>query len=275
MTAAQLAQEIRKAADHDTGALILEAIDAPEVQAAISDAESKGTAIVLLDAPLPSPSPGKIRPYVEFKGFTRGRQGDRSNGHRRSSFVFTCPPTDRSWLSRTLSKTSRTDDSNRLQALSRPLAATTRSSCSTAIGRPGIDSQVFDRPSPDHDLACRGRLWPDRGIPGARRKMLSESDRQLIVGGYGANDMRLDMSVKNGSPAGRSQHRGLYPQSPQAALDQMDGKPTPERNEVALPFTRNQPDHYPIKAEPKKTGPKDRAPESAKKPGPTAAPARK
>ena len=98
----------------------------------------------------------------------------------------------------------------------------------------------------------------------------------LIVGGYGANDMRLDMSVKNGISALADRNiEGYTRKALQAALDQIDGKPVPERIEVALPFTRNSPDHYPAKAEPKKTGKESRRARAAQKPGPTAAPAKK
>jgi ABC-type sugar transport system substrate-binding protein len=277
MTAAQLAQAIRKAADHATGALILEAIDAPEVQAAISDAESKGTSIVLLDAPLPSPSPGKIRPYVEFKAFTEaGKEIVQTAIEEARLFHL---PADGSVL---VIQNSQQDKlgPRRFESLASALKAAGRHyEVIVFNGDQQAGLELILKYLTDHPQTTILLAEEDYGLTAgfqARRKVLSESDRHLIVGGYGANDIRLDMSVKNGISALADRNiEGYTRKALQVALDQMDGKSAPERIEVALPFTRNQPDHYPAKAESKKTGQKDRAPESVEKLGPTAAPAKK
>ena len=54
MSAAEMAQAIRKASDRMTGSLIVEPLDDPEVRKALIEAGSKGLPIVLLDTPLPS-----------------------------------------------------------------------------------------------------------------------------------------------------------------------------------------------------------------------------
>ncbi len=69
MSPGQLASEIRAAANRSTGALILEAVDAPEVREALREAESRGLGVVLLDSPLPATAPVKPYPFVTFQGF--------------------------------------------------------------------------------------------------------------------------------------------------------------------------------------------------------------
>jgi ABC-type sugar transport system substrate-binding protein len=277
MTAAQLAQAIRKAADHGAGALILEAIDAPEVQAAISDAESKGTVIVLLDTPLPSPSPGKARPYVEIKGFAEaGKQIVQTVIDEARLYHL---PANGSALVVQNSVQDK-QSAQRLESLTRALKAAGRPY--EVVGFNGDQQagmELILKYLTDHPQTTILLAEEDYGLSAgfqARRNLVSESNRQVIVGGYGANDMRLDMAVKNGISALADRNiEGYSRKALQLALDQMDGKPTPERIEVEMPFTRNQPEHYPAMAEPKKTGQENRAPDASEKPERPAAPAKK
>jgi ABC-type sugar transport system substrate-binding protein len=277
MTAAELAQAIRKAADHGAGALILEAIDAPEVEAAISDAESKGTAIVLLDGALSSRSPGKAHPYVEFKGFTEAGKEIVQTAIEEARLYHL--PAD-GWVLVIQNTQQDKLGPRRFESLISALKVAGRHYEVVAInGDQQGGQEMILKYLNDHPQTTILLAEEDYGLTAgfhARRKMSNESDRQLIVGGYGANDMRLDIMVKNGVSALADRNiEGYTRKALQLALDQMDGKPTPERIEVAMPFTRNSPDHYPAKTEPKKTDQKGRAPGAAEKPGPTAAPAKK
>jgi ABC-type sugar transport system substrate-binding protein len=277
MTAAQLAQAIRKATDHAAGALILEVIDAPEVQAAISDAESKGTAIVLLDARLPSPSPGKIRPYVELTGFTEAGKEIVQTAIEEARLYHL--PAEGSIL---VVQNSQQDKlgPQRFESLTSALKASGRHYDVVVFkGNQQEGLELILKYLNDHPQTAILLAEEDYGLSAgfhARQKLFDENDRHLIVGGYGANDARLDISVKIGTSALADRNIDGYARKAlQLAIDQMDGKPTPERNEVGMPFTRNQPEHYPDKAEPKKTGRKERRPNAAGKPGPTVAPAKK
>jgi ABC-type sugar transport system substrate-binding protein len=255
MSPARLAQAIRSLVEHGAGALIVEAIDGPEVQASLREAESAGTAIVLLDSPLPSSSPGKTRPYVTMKGFAEaGKEIVETAIEEASSYHL---PADGTIL---VVQSSQQDNHSkeRLESITSALKASGRPyeilafSGDQPAGMNLILAYVTSHPRVTIILADE-----DYGLSAGyqvRRKLAEETNRHVIVGGYGANDTRLDILVKNAvSVLADRNVEGYSRKALQLALDQMDGKPVPERLEVDMPVTHNRPASYPAAAEPKKS----------------------
>ena len=246
MSAASLAQAIRAAIARGAGALIVEPIDAPEVRQALGEAEAKGLAIVILDVAIPSSSPGKSYPRLTFKGFTEGGR-KLVEAAIEEAKLLGFPADGTILVVRNTHKDAYSD--RRFDSLTGALKAagkkfevvssrprtTSRRIVSSFLGsHPDTIAILYDE---DYGLAA---------AHDARRKWIEAGHREIVVAGYTACDMRLDILVKGKSAALVDRNvEGYTRKALQLALDQIDGKPVPEVLEVEMPFLRNRRAYYP------------------------------
>jgi ABC-type sugar transport system substrate-binding protein len=256
-TPAQLAQEIRAAANRGAGAVILEAIDAPEVRDALREAGARGTAIVLLDTPLPSPSPGIKYPYVTVEGFTEAGQEvvqtlieeAKRFGRPADGTALVIHNTHQDFYSR-----------RRFESITGALKAAGRAYEIMEFDgdQQAVTDRVYDYLKSHPKLAIL-LADEDFGLGAAfhgRLRWLKEDNHPVpVVGGYAANDARLDLLVKERVSAMADRNVEGYARAAlQLALDQMGGKTVPERVALEMPIVYHHPDVYP-------------SPEGGQKPG--------
>jgi ABC-type sugar transport system substrate-binding protein len=255
MTPAELAKAIRAAANRGTGAVVLEPIDAPEVRDAVQDAVKKGTVIVLLDTPLASFSPGNPLPVVAVKGFAEAGKNIVDVVIEEAG-LFHLPSDGKVLLTHNTQADSYGKD--RLESLASALKAAHRSY--EVIPFNG-DQQVaadlvlnYLKAHPSVTILLSDEEYGLSACYQARRTWVGEGKSELIMGGYAASDQRLDLLVKGRSSAVADRNvEGYTRKALQLALDQMDGKPVPERTEIEMPFTHVRPNFYPSKDEAKST----------------------
>lgn len=240
MTPVELATAIRAAASGSIGALILEPIDAPEVRAALHDAEARGLSIVLLDTPLPASSPGKNYPTLSFTGFTEaGRsivEAVIQDGKAQKL------PTDSPILVLE-SKTKELTSQARLDSLLTALKASGRKYEVLAYeGDSEVVSKLVDRYLKEHPKAAIIVSDSDAGVIGAFQSSVSlrkSGERMVVLGGFAACDSRLNDLIQRLTPALADRNiEGYARKALQTSLDLMDGKPAPERVELPVPFLR-------------------------------------
>jgi ABC-type sugar transport system substrate-binding protein len=244
MTATQLAEAIRTAASKVTGALILEAIDAPEVRDALHEAESKRLPVVLLDSPLPSSPSGLKIPHVTFKGFSvAGKSLVQIAGNDVKLLHLPADGTAGLLENREKDKYSQ----ERLESLTSALkAAGTKYE---VLGFSGQQKGAFEVTASyikSHPKLTLLLADDDFGVAGAFQAILEmrkSSKRELVLGGFAACDSRLDPLVKENATVLVDRNvEGYAREALRLALDQMEGKPTRDRAEVELPLVHNPPE---------------------------------
>jgi ABC-type sugar transport system substrate-binding protein len=242
----QLATKIREAAGRSTGALIVEPIDVPQVRQALLDAEAKGLPVILLDFPLPSSSPGKSFPYTTFRGFAEGGEAlVKAVSQDAERFQF---PTE----ARIVVLENRQKDrysKQRLESITGALKAAGHSfDLLTFEGEQKGANEVFANYLKTHRVSM---VFGDDefGVSGAFQALAErhvKGKREFLIGGFAACDVRLDSYVREGSPGLVNRNtEGNARKLLKLALDLMDHKPVPERNEVEMPFIHTPPPFKP------------------------------
>jgi ABC-type sugar transport system substrate-binding protein len=263
MTPEQLARAIRTAAGRSTGGVVVEAFDAPEVRDALREAESKGLPLVLLDSPLPSASLPRPIPYVTRIGFAEAGKK-----------IVEAVVADAELLRLPAGGTALVLVSREKDFYSKECVESMTSALKAA-GRPfeileHDEHQARSSEQLSSYLEAHPKvtmIFADREIGlssayGAREVQRKQGKSLLVLGGYASCDVRLDMTLKQGTEAIVDRNSETFARKTlQVLLDQIEGKAVPERNEVDLPFTHNAPRFFPATAE--------ASPPAAPKPGPS------
>jgi ABC-type sugar transport system substrate-binding protein len=255
MSPAQIAQVIRSAANRGAGAIVVEPIDAPEVRQALHEAESKGVAIVSLDRSIPSSSPGKPYPLLTFKSFTEpGKKLIDAAIEEARMLGF---PADGTIL---LIRNSLKDEysDRRYNSLVGALKGAGRKFEELTI-QPDDTSkaavEAFLRAHPNTIIMLYDEDYGLTAAHDARRKWVESGHREVVLAGYTACDIRLDLLVKGRSAAIADRNvEGYAREALRLALDQIEGKAVPDVLEVEVPFARNRRIFYPVVDEPKNDG---------------------
>ncbi|MGA2703626.1 MAG: sugar ABC transporter substrate-binding protein [Isosphaeraceae bacterium] len=243
MSPGQFASEIRTAANRSTGALIVEPVDAPEVREALREAESRGLGVVLLDSPLPAPSPGKPYPFVTFEGFAEAAK-QLVETVADDARVLHLPA-----AGTTLVVENRDQDfysRDRLESITSALKAAGRAY--DIVSFDGEEKEAaklvleYLKTHPkltvilaDHDFGVAGAF-------SAREQWRKTSKNMFAIGGYFACDARLSQHVKDRVQGLVDRNvEGYARKALQVALDLMDGKPVPERALVDVRFIHTPP----------------------------------
>jgi ABC-type sugar transport system substrate-binding protein len=251
LTPAQLAQSIRSAAEHSTGGVIVEAVDAPEVREALQDAQSKALPIVLLDSPLTSPPLPRPIPYLTRAGF--GAAGKKMVDAVVADARLLRLPADGTAL--VMHTSERNVD-----------VAPALESITNALKAAAISYEIFshgeDQPRTIEQLTAYLAAHPkvtlifadhEVGLASAflvRMEQRKQGKSVLVLGGYAAVDVRLDLLVKQGTEALVDRNCETFARKAlQLVLDQIDGKTVPERTEIELPFYHNTPRFVPDTSE--------------------------
>ncbi len=250
----RLAREIRAAADRTTGVLMLEPIDAPVVRDALHEAEAKGLAIVLLDAPLPSSSPGKSYPYVAFQPFEPVSQKlveTLADDAKR----LRLPPHGEALVIKDIAQDCA--DPDRLNSIKKALQAAGHPfeviEVEASVPKAAIEPlrRKFET-SPKVTIAVADHEYPLQAAFEARDQWRGAGKHAVALGGYAACDARLDSLSKALSECIVDRNtEGYARKALQVALDLMDGKPVAERNEIELRLIHHPPTYYPQAAETK------------------------
>lgn len=254
MSPEAVARAIRAAIDRGAGAIIIEAIDAPEVREALREAESQGIAIVLLDVAVPSSSPGKPYPRIVFKGFEeKGRR--LVEGALEEARLLRFPADGTIAIVRSKRKDPYSDQ--RFESIIVPLKQAGRKFEVIEIEAENKQSALvtaFLNAHPDTIILLYDEDYGLAAAHEARRKWVEAGHREIILAGYTACDIRLDILVKSKSSAMVDRNiEGYTRKALQLALDQIDGKSVPDILEVEMPFLRNRRISYPTGGEPGKT----------------------
>ena len=240
MSAAEMAQAIRKAADRMTGCLIVEPLDDPEVRKALIEAGSKGLPIVLLDTPLPSSPPAKPYPCVTFTGFAEAGKA-----------IVEILKEDAALLKLPASGTALVVENRQKDVYSRQRLE----SLTGALKSAGMAYEVltFDGEAKEAADLVSKHLESHPGVTmilgeddfglGGVHQVRSERKKQgkpeVVAGGYAACDERANPLVKQGTEVlADCSMAGFSRKALQVALDLMDGKPAPERVEIEMPLVR-------------------------------------
>ncbi|MBV8488303.1 MAG: substrate-binding domain-containing protein [Planctomycetaceae bacterium] len=251
----RLAREIRAAVDRTTGVLIVEPIDAPAVRDALHEAEAKGLSIVLLDAPLPSLSPGKSYPYVAFQPIAPVSR----------KLVETLAD-DAKWLhlpphgKALVIKDNDEDclDPDRLESIKKALqeAGYPFEIVEVVASVPNEAIELLRKKfetSPNVTIAVADHEYSLQAAFEGRDRWRGPGKHAVALGGYAACDARLDSLPKALSECVIDRNtEGYARKALQVALDLMDGKPVAERNEVELRLIHHIPTYDPQAAETKK-----------------------
>jgi hypothetical protein len=89
----------------------------------------------------------------------------------------------------------------------------------------------------------------------ARRNWIDNGHREVVLAGYAACDIRLDIITKGRAAALADRNiEGYARRALQLAVDQIEGKPGPAVAEVEVSTARNRRLYYPADPEPKDTG---------------------
>jgi ABC-type sugar transport system substrate-binding protein len=253
MSPEQLASAIRTAANRSTGAVILEPIDAPEVRDALREAEAKALPIVLLDAPLPSSSPGKPYPYVTYRGFVDAGK-KLVEVLADDAGLLRLPPDGT-----TLVIENRDKDlysRQRLESITSALKTASRAYevVSFEGGLKGAFEIVTEylKAHPKVTMILADHEFGVAGAYDARAQWKESGKHEVILGGYAACDVRLDQIVKALAEGLANRNvEGYARKAFQVAIDLMDGKPAPERAEVEIRVIHNPPQYQPVSDETK------------------------
>jgi ABC-type sugar transport system substrate-binding protein len=243
MSPGQLASEIRTAANRKTGALILEPVDAPEVRAALREAESRGLGVVLLDSPLPATAPGKPYPFVTFQGFAEAAKQLVATVAEDARVLHL--PADGT----TLVVENRDKDfygRERLESITNALKAAGRAYDLVSFdGDSNKAAEVVLEYLKTHPKLTVILADHDDGVTGAfnARERWGKTNKQMFaIGGYFACDARLAQHVKDRVQALVDRNvEGYARKALQLALDLMDGKPVPERALVDVRLIHTRP----------------------------------
>ncbi len=243
LSAAQLASEIRTAANRSTGALILEPIDAPEVREALHEAESKGLKIVVLDAPVPTTSPGKHYPYVTYQGFTEAaKQLVEAVASDAKKMRVPADGTTLVIENRDTDAYSKT----RLESLTGALKAAGQAFDTVSFsGEVTGATDVILEYLKTHPKVAIILADHDYGVAGAynaREQWAKSHTSTFAVAGYHACDGRLTppLKIRVQGLIDRSVE-GFARKATQVALDLMDAKAVPERSEVKVRLVHDNP----------------------------------
>jgi ABC-type sugar transport system substrate-binding protein len=249
-SAPQLAAAIRSAAGRSTGAIIVEPIDDQEVRKALSDARAKGVAVVLLDRTLPTSSPGTSFPYATLTGFEQGGK-EVVAAVTDDAKLFKFPPEARIVVLE--NRTKDLHSQRRLDALTSALKA---AGCPFDLlsfdGEQKGAHEALSEYLKTHKL-CMVFGDDEYGLSGAFQLLAerhTKGKREFLIGGFAACDARLDEYVKGGSQGLVNRNtEGFARKLLALALDQMDQKPVPERNEVEMPFIHTPPPFKPTEGD--------------------------
>ena len=238
MTPEQVASEIRAAAGRSTGALILEPVDAPEVRAALREAESKGLGVVLLDSPLPATSPGKPFPFVTFQGFAEAAKQLVATVAEDAKQLG--PPADGT----TLLIENREKDfysKDRLESITSALRAAGRAYDLVSFdGDQKAATDLVQEYLNTHPKLTIVLADHDFGVTAAfeaREHWHRTHKNSFVIGGYFACDARLSQQVKERVQGLIDRNvEGYARKALQVALDLIDGKSVPDRVLVDVRF---------------------------------------
>jgi ABC-type sugar transport system substrate-binding protein len=254
MTPEALAQAIRAAASRG-GGIIVEPIDATEARRALDEAAAKGVSIVLLDTAVPSSSPGKPHPRLAFAGFA-GAGKKLVEGALEEAKLMRFPADG----TIVLTHSSRNDlyGDRRFRSLADALDAAGRKFEVLPIDAADNQSdKVLDllRTHPNTIIIL---FDDDNGLVAAnlaRKKWIDAGHREIVLAGYAACDVRLDMILKGKAAALADRNiEGYARKALQLAIDHIEGKPAPEVTELEVAAVRNRRLYYPVDAEPKEAG---------------------
>jgi len=254
LSAAEITQATRKAADRMTGCLIVEPLDDPEVRKALTEAGSKGLPIVLLDTPLPSSPPAKPFPCVKFTGFTEAGKA-----------IVQILKEDAAQLKLPASGTALVIENRQKNVFSRPRlesltgalkAAGLAYQVVTFEGEAKEAAEVVTKHLESHPGVTMILSDDDFGLEGVhkvRTERKKQGKPEVVAGGFGALDERANSMVKQGTEVMAECSTVSYARKAlQVALDLMNGKPAPERVEVEMPLLRKGVASGPSPERPKK-----------------------
>jgi ABC-type sugar transport system substrate-binding protein len=250
-----LASEIRAAADRTTGVLILEAVDAPIIRNALHAAEAKGLPIVLLDASLPSSSPGKSYPCVTFEPFapvSRKLVQALADDAQR----LRLPPHGEALV--ITDKSPDCIDPDRLDSMKKALQEAGHPfevvAVEALVPKEAIGPlQSKFETSPKVTIALADHEYALQAAFQARDQWRGAGKHAVALGGYAACDARLDSMPKALSECIVDRNtEGYARKALQVALDLMSGKSVAERNEVGMRLIHHPPTFYPQPSETKK-----------------------
>jgi ABC-type sugar transport system substrate-binding protein len=255
MSPASLTQAIRAATSRG-GAIIVEPIDAPEVRRALDEAAAKGVSIVLLDTAVPSSSSGKPHPRLTFGGFA-GAGKKVVEGALDEAKLMGFPADGKIILTHTSPGDGYSD--RRFRSLADALEAAGRTFEVLPLDTGDGQSDKVLAMLRSHPNTIIILFDDDYGLAAAhfaRKKWVENGHREIVLAGYAACDIRLDIIVKGKAAALVDRNiEGYSRKALQLAIDQVEGRPVPEVTELEVTSARNHRLFYPVNPESKEAGP--------------------
>ena len=269
-SAQEFADKIRAAANRSTGAVILDPVDAPEVRAALNEAEAKGLGIVLLDSPVPATSPGKPYPVVSFSGFDEAAK-QLVQSTIEDAKAARLPADGTTLVIENTHKDLYSKD--RLESLTSALkAAGVAFETMTLDGEQKTAKVVVQDYLKNHPKVTTILADHESGVTAAydaRQEWIKTHKNTYVVGGYFACDARLNPPLKNNVQGLIDRNvEGYARKALQVALDLMDGKPVSDRALVEVHLVHTPIEPQPIRSTDDRQSEKTGARSAGNKPGP-------
>jgi ribose transport system substrate-binding protein len=235
-TAARQAERIRDAAGRGASALIVEAVDAPEVVEALGQAREKGVKVVLLDRTVTSPEAGKGFPLVTYGSFAKASKVLVSEAVKAAEMAKRPPHGPALLLV-----------NDRADYHARDRAGSIKDALKGA-GIPLLETLTFHGDAASAEAVLKPKIEADpkvvyvfaeddQGLSGAHAVFdaLKKTGRTFLNAGYIAYDNRVNPRALQDCAAVVDRNvQGLARRATKTAASLIDGESVPDRIEVPL-----------------------------------------